>query len=165
DLQNFGVGKLVHAAVERNIQRGHDVMRALLADAVDVLESDHNTLRGRNIYASNSGHVLFSVDGAGRPLVLSACTAIPMRKNDAALRPKGWHRCENTDRGRISMHLRPPRQPRLALRRAGFSADFRAFTRPRLAARRFTWARLRALAFLRTALAFFLVFRFALRAR
>src|SRR5690606_38201463 len=31
DLQNFGVGELTHAAVERNVQRGHDVMRALLA--------------------------------------------------------------------------------------------------------------------------------------
>jgi hypothetical protein len=57
------------------------------------LESDHDAFGRRDIYTSNSGHDLFSVSGgSNRPVFLPPVGAhMPMRKNDAPLRPKGRH--------------------------------------------------------------------------
>src|SRR5690606_6983311 len=57
DLDDFGVGELVDAAVGRNADLGHDLLGELLADAVNVLQRDDDALVGRYVYACDAGHV------------------------------------------------------------------------------------------------------------
>ena len=57
DLQHFGVRELFHAALGRHVNLLADFLGDLLADAMDVLQRDHNALVGRNIYACDTGHV------------------------------------------------------------------------------------------------------------
>jgi hypothetical protein len=67
-LQNFLVGKLINAALGRNFQLVHDLLRAKLADAVNVLERDDDALAGRKVDACDAGHRLFSIWAAKREL-------------------------------------------------------------------------------------------------
>src|SRR6476620_257815 len=57
DLQDFGIGKLVHAARFGNADLAADVLGELGTDAVDILERNNNALLRRNVNASNTGHV------------------------------------------------------------------------------------------------------------
>src|SRR6202171_5085760 len=89
DLRNFLVGELAHAPLGRDFERGHDVLGALLADAVDVLQPDLNPFSGRKIDACDSRHVRTPIAARG-PLsspIPARKAGIPMRKSDA--RPSG----------------------------------------------------------------------------
>src|SRR5712672_719750 len=60
DLQHFLVGQLRHPPLLRNVHLVHDLLRLLGADAMDVLQRDHDALVGRNIDTSDTGHGRYS---------------------------------------------------------------------------------------------------------
>src|SRR5262249_12836677 len=57
DLQDFGVAQLADATFQGDLYLLHDLGRAPLADAMDVLQRDQHALVGRDIHAGNTGHV------------------------------------------------------------------------------------------------------------
>src|SRR5580693_3801743 len=61
DLEHFGVAQLADAAIQRDLRLLHDLGRALLADAMDVLQRDQHALVGRNVHAGNTGHAVSPV--------------------------------------------------------------------------------------------------------
>src|SRR5258708_5359235 len=56
DLQNFLIAQLADAAIGRDLHLLHDLGRALLADAMDVLKCDLDALVGRDVHTGNTGH-------------------------------------------------------------------------------------------------------------
>ncbi len=57
DLQHLGVGQLVDAALGRDADLVDDLLGELRADAVDVLQRDDDALVGRDVDASDTGHL------------------------------------------------------------------------------------------------------------
>src|SRR5262249_25367558 len=64
DLQHFLVGQLRHAPLLRNVDLLHDLGRLLGADAMDVLQRDHDALVGRDVHTGDAGHDAAPVAGA-----------------------------------------------------------------------------------------------------
>src|SRR5579872_7283183 len=56
DLQHFLVGQLVDPARVIDADLAYDLVRLGLADAVDVLQRDHDALVGRDVDAGDTGH-------------------------------------------------------------------------------------------------------------
>src|SRR5262249_34071383 len=56
DLQNLGVGQLRHPSLGWQMHLLHDLLGLLRADAMDVLERDHDALVGRDVDTSDTGH-------------------------------------------------------------------------------------------------------------
>ena len=57
DLDDFGIGELVHATRDRNANLGADLLGELVADPVDILQRNNYALIRRDIDASNTCHV------------------------------------------------------------------------------------------------------------
>src|SRR5690606_32330464 len=57
DLNHFGVGQFIDAALGRNTDLLNDILGEPVADTVNVLQRDHHALVRRNIDASNTSHV------------------------------------------------------------------------------------------------------------
>src|SRR5499427_1279051 len=60
DLQNFLVGELADAAVQRDLHLLHDLASVSLADTMDVLKRDQHALVGRDVDAGDTGHGILS---------------------------------------------------------------------------------------------------------
>ena len=60
DLEHFRVGELVDAPALRDVDLLDDLARLGRADAVDVLQRDHDALVGRNVDACNACQVRYS---------------------------------------------------------------------------------------------------------
>ena len=69
DLKNFLIGKILHPALGSNAQLGGDFGRLGGADAVNILERDHNALVGGDIDPRNTCHWFF--------LLLHGMTGMP----------------------------------------------------------------------------------------
>src|SRR5215211_7625551 len=65
DLQHFLVGELRDPSRLRNSHFGHDLIGLGGADAVDVLQRDHDALVGRNVDACDTGQGLFLLRDPG----------------------------------------------------------------------------------------------------
>src|SRR3989344_2995523 len=66
DLQDLGVGQLVHAAGGLDADLLGDFLRSGRADAVDVLKRDFDALVGRDVDASDTGHEALQIRVCGR---------------------------------------------------------------------------------------------------
>ncbi len=91
DLQDLGVGQLVHPTALFDAHLGHDVLGGLRADAVDVLQRDLDALVGGNVDACDAGHVLslrITHKNAKRPRPSSE--AGEPAHDECALSRKGW---------------------------------------------------------------------------
>src|SRR5690606_35874932 len=66
DLDDFGIGKLVHPAVSTNADLVDDLLGKLLADTVNILKRDHDALVGRYVDASYTGHLHLHVGRFGQ---------------------------------------------------------------------------------------------------
>src|SRR5690606_10214184 len=66
DLQDLGVGQLVHAPGRLDADLGRDFLRRVRADAMDVLKRDFDALVGRDIDASDTGHEAPQIRMSGR---------------------------------------------------------------------------------------------------
>src|SRR5690242_3005145 len=58
DRQHLGVRQLVDATLHRNADLLHDLLGEGRADAMDVLQRDHDALVGWDVDASNTGHAV-----------------------------------------------------------------------------------------------------------
>src|SRR3954451_15105991 len=73
DLEHLGVSQLADPALGRDADLVGDLLGLSRADAVDVLERDHDALVGRDIDACDAGHVSVSMymrPASGREAVL-----------------------------------------------------------------------------------------------
>eukprot|EP01036_Dinobryon_divergens_P045087 gene45088-biopygen36376 len=56
DLEHFLVGKLVNAALGGDADLADNLFGLLRADAMDILQRDHDALGSGNVDAGNTGH-------------------------------------------------------------------------------------------------------------
>jgi hypothetical protein len=70
DLQHFRIAQLRHAARFIKFQRVHDFLRFVGADAMNILERDHDALVGRKIDACDTGHDFSPAAGGIGPPIL-----------------------------------------------------------------------------------------------